>query len=155
METKDRSEAEFVADLEKNLNYKAPKNIYIYFEMAYEKQVRPNTELFHFLDEMRVLGIKTAVLSNTIAVYRRIHQREGISMKNGFDPIFYSWQVEMIKPNKGIFRLALKKLKSKPEEIVFIDDKLEHIQGAQQVGMMTILFNDTESVISKIRKLVH
>lgn len=155
MDIKYISEEEFVADLEKNLGYKAPRNIFSYFAKAYEKQVRPNTELLHFLDEIRALGVKTAVLSNTIAIYSHIQEQAGISKKNGFDPILYSWQVGMLKPNKDIFELALKKLKVKPDEVIFIDDKSEHILGAQQVGMRTILFDDIESVISQIHKITY
>jgi len=146
-------EEDFVASLEKSLGYKAPTGIFSYFVRAYEKQVRPNTELFHFLDEMRASGMKTAVLSNTIAIYRDIQKRMGISKGNGFEPILYSWEVGMLKPNKDMFELALQKLQVKPDEIIFIDDKLEHIHGAQRVGMRTILFNNTESVISQIRTL--
>ena len=154
MDIKYIPEEEFVADLEKNLGYKAPNNIFTYFAKAYEKQVQPNIELFRFLDEVRTLGIKTAVLSNTIAIYRHIQEQAGISKDGGFDPILYSWQVEMLKPHKGIFELALKKLKAEPAEIIFIDDKSEHIQGARQVGMRAILFDDTESAIVQIRTMI-
>lgn len=154
MDIKNISEEVFVATLERDLDYKAPANIFSYFEKAYEKQVRPNTEFFDFLDEARASGIKTAVLSNTIAIYSRTQKRLGISKENGFDPILYSWKVEMLKPNKEIFELAVKGLQAKPEEIIFIDDKLEHVQAARQVGMRAILFENTESVIAQLRRLI-
>lgn len=153
MDAKYISEEAFVVELEQSLGYKAPKDIFSYFARAYQKQVRPNTELLTFLNAMRASGIKTAVLSNTIAIYQQIQERVGISKQNGFDPILYSWQVEMLKPNKDIFELAVRELKVRPEEILFIDDKLEHVGGAQQVGMRTLLFDETESVISNIREL--
>lgn len=154
METKYVPEEVFVAELEEELGYKAPANIYSYFEKAYEKQISPNRALFAFLDEVRTSGVKTAILSNTIAVYQAAHERAGISKKNGFDPILYSWRVEMRKPNKEIFELAIKELGGKPEEIIFIDDKSEHLQAAEQLGMKTILFDDTKNVVAKIRKLL-
>jgi epoxide hydrolase-like predicted phosphatase len=153
MDAKYIPEEAFVAELEQNLGYKAPKNIFSYFARAYRQQVRPNTELLTFLDTMRATGIKTAVLSNTIAIYRTVQEQAGISLENGFDPILYSWRVEMLKPNKDIFELAVRELKVQPEEILFIDDKLEHVGGAQQVGMKTLLFDETENVILKIREL--
>jgi len=153
MDIKNIPEEVFVTTLERDLGYKAPANIFSYFEKAYEKQVRPNTELFDFLDEARASGIKTAVLSNTIAVYSRTQKRLGISKENGFDPVLYSWEVEMLKPNIEIFELAVKRLEAKPEEIIFIDDKLEHIQSARRAGMRAVLFGDTKKTISKIRQL--
>jgi len=147
------TEKDFILTLEKKLRYKAPSDIYSYFVRAYDKQVRPNLELLNFLNEVRALGVKTAILSNTIAIYQEIQEKYGISKEAGFDPILYSWDVGMLKPNKDIFKLALERLKSKPEEIVFIDDKTEHLHGAQQVGIRTILFEDTKSTIKKIHQL--
>ena len=154
MDVKFIPEDVFVANLKKNLDYNAPGDIFSYFARAYEKQVRPNTEFHEFLNEMRASGIKTAVLSNTIAIYRDIQQKLGISGKNGFSPIIYSWQVGMLKPNKEIYEFALEGLKAKPDEVIFIDDKIGHLDGAQEVGMRTILFDDTFSAISQIRSIV-
>ena len=153
METVYIPEENFVAELQKNLGYTAPKDIYSYFTRAYEIQTTPNTELIDFLGEMRKLGFKTAVLSNTISIYRNIQDRAGISKKGGFDPIILSWEVEMRKPNTDIFELALKKLQVEPEEIVFIDDKIGHLNGATQVGIRTLLFESTKDAISKIRQI--
>lgn len=147
------SEAQFVANLKKNLGYDAPADIYAYFERAYEKQTMPNTKFLNFLDEMRAAGFKTAVLSNTIGIYRAVQERTGITNQGGFDPILFSWEVGMNKPNPAIFELAVERLHAKPEEIVFIDDKLGHLEGAEQVGLRTILFSDTDEVISQLQKL--
>ena len=49
MDIKYVSESDFITDLKNKLNYKAPENIFTYFRQAYEKQVRPNTELFNYL----------------------------------------------------------------------------------------------------------
>lgn len=154
MDIKYIAEEDFIATLKKDLDYDAPSDIYSYFSRAYATQVRPNTEFLNFLDEVRSCGIKTAVLSNTIAIYKQIQEDAGISQKNGFDPMLYSWEVEMRKPDTGIFKLALKKLDAEPNEVIFIDDKGEHLQGARQVGFRTLLFENTESAISQIRTLV-
>jgi len=154
MDVKYISEADFVVSLQKNLGYSAPVDIFAYFERAYKTQILPNTQFFNFLDEIRDSGVKTAILSNTIAIYRDLQKEAGISEDKGFDPILYSWEVEMTKPNKDIFEFALKKLQAKPEEVVFIDDKTEHLQGAKNVGMRTILFENTEDAIMKIRGVV-
>lgn len=154
MDIKYIAEEDFIATLKKDLGYEAPSDIYSYFARAYATQVHPNTEFLHFLDEVRSLGIKTAVLSNTIAIYTQIQEEAGISQKDGFDPILYSWEVEMRKPDTEIFELALQKLDADPDEVVFIDDKYEHLQGARQVGLRTLLFENTESAISQIRTLV-
>lgn len=153
MDVKYISEAEFIQRLDKDLGYKAPDNIFALFASAYKKQVRPNIELLDFLMQVRSQGIKTAILSNTIAIYQEAQEEAGISKWDGFDPILYSWEVEMLKPNRDIFELAVERLGARPEEIVFIDDKEEHLNGAKQVGLRTVLFDDTDSTIARIRAL--
>ncbi|MDR2407294.1 MAG: HAD-IA family hydrolase, partial [Bacteroidales bacterium] len=153
MDAKYLSEEKFIANLAKNLGYKAPKNIFSHFSRAYKNQVHPNTKLLNFLKKIRKSGIKTAILSNTIAIYKRRHQLAGISKKSGFAPIIYSWEVEKLKPQKDIFKLTLKKLNAQPNEIIFIDDKTSHLQSAKQIGIKTIQFDNTDHVISQIQSL--
>jgi epoxide hydrolase-like predicted phosphatase len=155
MDIKYIPEEEFVANLKRDLGYDAPQDIFAYFARAYSKQRRPNTQFLNFLHEIRLSGIKTAVLSNTIAIYTPAHASAGISKEGGFEPIIYSWQVELAKPQKEIFKLALNELKVEPEDIIFIDDKPEHIKGAASFGMHTILFEDTNKTIAQILQLVN
>lgn len=154
MDIKYIPEEEFVANLKRDLGYDAPKDIFSYFARAYGKQRRPNTQFLNFLHEIRLSGIKTAVLSNTIAIYATEHAKAGINKESGFEPIIYSWQVELAKPQEQIFELALNELKSEPGDIIFIDDKIEHIKGAASLGMYTILFEDTNKTISQILKII-
>ncbi len=154
MEDKFVSEDKFVIDLKEKLNYDAPKDIFSYFERAYDTQRRPNTEFITFLNEVRAAGVKTGILSNTVAIYTPVQERVGISKVGGFDPIIYSWDVRLTKPHKEIFQLALEKLKASPEEILFIDDKIGHFKGAQSVGIRTLLFEDTDDVIKETRRLL-
>jgi len=154
METKNIPEVEFVASLKENLGYDAPKDIYAYFARAYSARIRPNTQLLRLLDDLRATGMKTAVLSNTIDIYREIQERAGIGRNDGFDPVIYSWRVGLRKPDPRIFELALKELGATPEQVIFIDDKAEHIRAAGLIGMKTILFKDNETAISQIERFL-
>lgn len=154
MDTKYIPEKKFIANLKRDLNYDAPKDIFSHFARAYSKQRKPNADFLDFLCQVRASGIKTAVLSNTIAIYASVQAQAGINREGGFDPVIYSWQVELAKPQKEIFELALHELGAPPENIIFIDDKPEHIKGATSVGMHTILFEDTNKTIQQIRRLV-
>ena len=155
MDIKYIPEEEFVHNLKRDLGYDAPKDIFSYFAKAYGKQRRPNTQFLKFLDEIRLSGIKTAILSNTIAIYAPEHAKAGLNKDGGFEPIIYSWQVELAKPQKEIFELAINELNSEPESIIFIDDKPGHIKGAASLGMQTILFESTDKTISQILQLIH
>ena len=43
-----------------------------------------------------------------------------------------------MKPNKEIFEFALNKIKLKPEECLFIDDRYNNIITAKKLGINTI-----------------
>jgi len=70
-----------------------------------------------------------------------------------FDRVVVSYKVGAIKPNKKIYRIALKKLGVRPEEIVFIDDDKENVEGARRVGMKAILFKNSTQLRKELEKL--
>lgn len=57
-----------------------------------------------------------------------------------FDDMVISSDVGLIKPSWDIFELALERLGVPADETVFIDDQPANVEGAERVGMKTILF---------------
>lgn len=57
---------------------------------------------------------------------------------NLFTQRFYSCTLGVRKPDPRIFELALAQTHVQPERALFIDDRLENVQGARRVGMQTI-----------------
>lgn len=57
-----------------------------------------------------------------------------------FDDMVISSEVGLIKPSWDIFELALERLGVAADETVFIDDQPANVDGADRVGMKTILF---------------
>lgn len=57
-----------------------------------------------------------------------------------FDDMVVSSEVGLIKPSWDIFELALERLGVAADETVFIDDQPANVEGAERVGMKTILF---------------
>jgi putative hydrolase of the HAD superfamily len=51
-----------------------------------------------------------------------------------FDGIFYSAKLGYRKPAQDFFRLATEAIGARPDEIGFIDDAAENIDGARQFG---------------------
>ena len=62
--------------------------------------------------------------------------------------------VQMIKPDTDIYKCLMDKYTLKPEECIFIDDREENIQGAINVGMQGIVFQNFIQASSELdRKL--
>ncbi len=71
-----------------------------------------------------------------------------------FDVIVISAEEGLVKPDPEIFRRALSRLGVSPHQAIFVDDRPKNVQGAQQVGMRSILFTDTHHVIGEVERLV-
>lgn len=54
-----------------------------------------------------------------------------------FEKIYLSFEVKMRKPDAEIFELVLSENKLQPRETLFIDDTLQHIEGAKKLGIQT------------------
>lgn len=121
------------------------------FDKLWVKIFNPNREMIFLIKKLRK-NYKTALLSNT----GRIH-KEYLSKKYKFHNLFhveiFSFKVKARKPNKEIYLLALKKLKVKPNEAVFIDDRIECVEGAEKVGIHGIHFKNNKQFLREIRKL--
>lgn len=73
------------------------------------------------------------VISNSI--YPQSQYNKKIGLYDLFDHVVLSDEVGMFKPNKEIYLHTLNRLKLNPDNIIFIDDKIENVRTANQVGM--------------------
>jgi len=70
-----------------------------------------------------------------------------------FDELILSHEVHLTKPDPRIFQLVIEKAGCKPEEIVFIDDGLNNIRAAQEIGIYSIHFTNLEELIKEFKNL--
>lgn len=59
---------------------------------------------------------------------------------------FYSGRMGLVKPDREIFDRLAAELDADPAEIVFIDDRLENVAGAERAGMTGIQFTSAEAL---------
>ena len=64
----------------------------------------------------------------------------------------YSFDVGVRKPEKEIYEIAMQRANANPQECFFIDDLLENIQAAKQIGIEGIHFISSEQLK---QELVH
>ena len=108
-----------------------------------------NAELVEFARELRP-RYRLAILSNAWSDARRI-----FSQVYGLDAVFetmiISAEVGLAKPDPRIYHLAVERLDVRPEEAVFLDDRLENVEAAQAVGLRAIHFRDNAQAIAEVR----
>ena len=71
-----------------------------------------------------------------------------------FDGLLISGEDKLIKPDHAIYQLARDRFNLNPEETVFIDDKLENIQAAQEMNFKTIHLTDPNIIKKEIKKFL-
>lgn len=84
---------------------------------------------------------------NSVFVRRILKQYD---LEKLFDHIIISGECGVVKPDKKIYNITLKKLNSKAQDAIFIDDSPKNIKGAQKVGLKTILFEDYTKFIKEL-----
>lgn len=94
-------------------------------------------------------GYRTALLSNTEVPAMQFFFQLQYDM---FDVAVFSCAEGAQKPEGKIYEITLHRLGSAPEQTVFIDDKPEHINGAKQRGLNTILFKDIKQVKKQLAR---
>ncbi len=70
-----------------------------------------------------------------------------------FDIILSSHSSGLAKPDPLFYHELLEKLKIPAKECVFIDDKESNLHPAQQLGMKTIHFHNSEQLIQMLKEL--
>lgn len=90
-----------------------------------------------------------AILSNSVDGAREEEERR-YGFSDVFDPIIYSHEIGVAKPEAAAYRSALQAMSAEPHQVFFIDDHSEAVEGAVAVGIRGTLHLDNASTIEKI-----
>jgi putative hydrolase of the HAD superfamily len=94
-------------------------------------------------------GVKTGLISNSWST----SHYDRPQLDELFDAIVISAEVGLHKPQPEIYRLAAERLAEPPGRCVFVDDLRENCEGAEAVGMTTILHRDPANTVARIEEL--
>ena len=93
------------------------------------------------------------LLSNTNSIHitefeNKIGSKQYKEFYQLFDKVYYSHKIGHRKPNAEAFQLIIEENNLITEEILFIDDSPQHIEGAKKLGIKTYHLLDDEDVIT-------
>lgn len=106
-----------------------------------------------WIKEVKNKGRKVLYLSN----YSRLlveGKPEVLDFLTEMDGGVFSYQVGTIKPEPRIYQILIDKYLLKPENCVFIDDRKENIEAAEELGFQTILFDCYDQGRDELNKLL-
>ena len=110
----------------------------------------PNLATLETLAVLKDSGLRLAILSNAPHIPARAI--ESAAWLDGFERIFFSCDLRLTKPDPEIFRIVVEELGVPPQDILFVDDRIENIETAEQCGMRVLHFRGSDQQ-GDIRKL--
>tara|TARA_Y100001970_G_scaffold288970_1_gene417925 strand:+ start:3410 stop:4003 length:594 start_codon:yes stop_codon:yes gene_type:complete len=146
-----------IANGEKELISKFPqyqKEIKMYYSNHRKmiKGIFPNS--IRILKKLKKLGFESYVLSNWSAETFEGMEEEYLFLKL-FDGFIISGREKLIKPDRKIYELAIKRFNLNPNNTVFIDDKLDNIKTAVSLGFNTIHLLNPNTIYADIDKYLN
>ena len=115
-------------------------------EGTYEKNVKLAMDL-------KQKGYPIYVLSNFPGDQYDKYEKHN-SFLQIFDDKIISGHVGLAKPDIKIYQLAIDKFHLTPEKSLFIDDKIENIEGAKQLGIQTIHLQNPDELPELIKPFI-
>jgi putative hydrolase of the HAD superfamily len=83
------------------------------------------------------------LLSNTNSLHqsafmKSLKQQTGLdTLSNHFDKVYMSHEIGLRKPNLDVFEFVLNDQQMNAEETLFLDDSIQHVEGAKKLGITT------------------
>ena len=128
----------------------APPKVDSLWYDAFSCVSRIKPEVFKLVEYLKTSGFKTAFLSNTEIPAVQFFRDQRYTM---FDVTIFSCYEGIAKPERKIYEIALEKLRTEPRQSVFVDDKIENVNGARDVGMQGIVFENIDQLKTELSRL--
>ena len=97
---------------------------------------------------------RLVALTNTNAIHNTVWPIKYSDTLSHFEKIIISHDMQTRKPERKGYQIVLDYLKCKLEETIFLDDNLDNIQGAKELGINTILVTSTEQMKNDLQKYI-
>ena len=101
---------------------------------------------------MKKEGLQVYILSNYGDWTYRRTKDNALDFLPLTDGAIFSYTVKQIKPDLEIYETLLNQYRLKPDECVFIDDRMENIEGAKKAGIHGVCFETIGQVKEDLKK---
>lgn len=113
----------------------------------------PNESVLALVSGLRAAGYRLGLLSNTNEVHWEfVASGRYEQLPGAFDVLALSYQMGTMKPRREIFEQAAALAGVPPSEIVYTDDRPEHVAAAREVGYDAVQFTDTSALVAELRR---
>jgi len=106
--------------------------------------IRP--EVIAIMHKLREQGHRVVVLSNTNRLHTTFWPDEYPEVKAAADKIYLSQEMGMRKPEARIYQAVLQAEGFSAADAIFFDDNVDNIEGANQLGITSILVTGKQTI---------
>ena len=111
-------------------------------------------EVIDIMHKLREQGHRVVVLSNTNRLHTTFWPDEYPEVRQAADHIYLSQELGMRKPEVRIYQHVLQTEGFSAADTVFFDDNADNIEGANQLGITSILVADKTTIPDYFAKLL-
>ncbi|MHA2392520.1 MAG: HAD family hydrolase [Promethearchaeota archaeon] len=129
-------------------------NVEYYVELwfdLYSQVTHVSLEMAEIIERLHQAGYVVSLMSNTHDIHARSNMLRGFY--DIFDNVFLSNEIGLIKPDLEKYKYVMKKLDTKPKKCVFIDDKIQNLVPAREIGIIVIRFESFEKFKQTLNEL--
>jgi putative hydrolase of the HAD superfamily len=119
-------------------------------ELDIESWMRFDQPMWDWIDELRRVGKRVAMLSN-------MPRELGEALKSrtdrlrSFDHVTLSYEVHSAKPEAVIYEECVEGIGTTPAQTLFLDDRIENVQGAEMLGIRAMQFTSRDEILLRLR----
>lgn len=111
-------------------------------------------EVIDTMNKLREQGHRVVVLSNTNRLHTTFWPDEYPQIQAAADKIYLSQEMGMRKPEARIYQAVLQAEGFSASDTVFFDDNADNIEGANQLGITSVLVTGKETIPNYFAKLL-
>ncbi|MFN8578758.1 MAG: HAD family phosphatase [Candidatus Sericytochromatia bacterium] len=133
--------------LDRNLDYKTLEYL---AKFDLDSWYNQNQDMWSLVKKLKE-NYKTALLSNNLHELV-IRMEKDLDLNKHFDVITFSYKLGIVKPDPRIYEHCLKDLNLEPQETIFIDDRKNNIQTANNLGINGIIFENYSQLLNDLKR---
>jgi putative hydrolase of the HAD superfamily len=106
--------------------------------------------MWEWVEQLRAAGKRVGLISNMPRDLGEALKARTQKLSN-FDQLTLSYEIHAVKPEPAVYEHCLDGLDTAPEQTLFLDDRIENVQGAELLGIRAIQFTSRDDVLLRLR----
>jgi putative hydrolase of the HAD superfamily len=122
-------------------------------ENKYNELISIDPEMHSLSKNLKSENFKLGILANESLEWMDIKRQKG-NLDETFDVVYSSADLKIAKPDPKAYKKTLSALESEPEESLFIDNLERNTKVAEQIGIKSIVYKNTNTLKKELNKLL-